>query len=108
VRDLGTLGVDNSSPSFISDTGDIIGVADLTSSRHQNPHAILLRNRKRNVEKSDLGALKGDSYSRACRVNSGGQVIRNSECERLCGKRNTIPPSSATAILTHRRNLDRT
>ena len=63
MRDLGTLGVDNSSPSFIIDTGDIIGVADLTGSRHQNPHAILLRNRKRNVEKSDLGALKGDSYS---------------------------------------------
>ena len=76
MRDLGTLGVDNSSPSFISDTGDIIGVADLTSSRHQNPHAILLRNRKRNVEKSDLGALKGDSYSRACRVI---RAVRSSE-----------------------------
>ena len=70
--------------NVISDTGDIVGAADLTGSRRQNPHAILLRNGKRNVEKTDMGALKGDSYSRAYRVNSGGQVIRNSEREKLC------------------------
>jgi len=78
--DLGTLGGDTSAPGFISDAGDIVGVADLPGPSPQNHHAILWRNGNR----IDLGVLKGDSCSRAYGVNSSGQVVGNSESEQLC------------------------
>jgi probable HAF family extracellular repeat protein len=84
LRDLGTLGGDNAFPGFISDTGDIVGKADLPGSRHQYHHAVLWRNCTRNCTKIDLGVLKGDACSRAYGVNSSGQVVGNSESEKLC------------------------
>ena len=80
IEDLGTLGGATSAPGFISDTGDVVGVADLPGSAHQNHHAILWRN----GTKIDLGVLSGDSCSRAYGVNSSGQVVGNSESEKLC------------------------
>jgi len=80
LKDLGTLGGDNSYAGFVSDSGDIVGKADLPGALPQNHHAILWRN----AQKIDLGVLPGDSCSRAWSVNSKGQVVGNSENEKLC------------------------
>jgi probable HAF family extracellular repeat protein len=80
LKDLGTLGGDNSYAGFISDGGYIVGKADLPGTLPQNHHAILWTNGK----KIDLGVLPGDSCSRAYWVNSSGQVVGNSENEKLC------------------------
>jgi probable HAF family extracellular repeat protein len=84
LEDLETLGGDTSAPGFISDTGDVVGTADVPCPSPENPglqcplhHAILWRN----GTKIDLGVLtnEGDFCSRAYMINLRGQIVGNSE-----------------------------
>ncbi len=72
--DLGTLGGDTGFVTWITDSGDLIGTADLPGpSGSQSHHAFLWRN----GVKTDLGSL-GDS-SHAEGINSQGQIVGRSK-----------------------------
>src|SRR5437667_191282 len=70
MRDLGTLGGDDSTPASINDAGEIVGGADLPGSEVE--HAFLWRN----GVMTDLGTL--GSWSHAEAINSTGQVVGTS------------------------------
>jgi len=73
MTDLGTLGGDTEFVTFISDSGDLIGTADLPDpSGSQSHHAFLWRN----GVKTDLGSLGGTSHAEG--VNSQGQIVGRS------------------------------
>jgi probable HAF family extracellular repeat protein len=76
MKDLGTLGGDNSVALWVNDSGDVVGYADIP-----NPpgcsgagcvhHAVLWRN----GAATDLGTIGTDPCSRAISVNAGGQIV---------------------------------
>jgi probable HAF family extracellular repeat protein len=70
LRDLGTLGGDNGSPTWINDAGDVVGEADLPGSIVH--HAFLWRN----GAMTDLGTLGSTSFAGA--INSSGQIVGRS------------------------------
>jgi probable HAF family extracellular repeat protein len=74
MTDLGTLGGDTGFVTFISDSGDVIGTADLPGpSGSQSHHGFLWRN----GVKTDLGSLGGTSHAEG--VNSAGQIVGRSK-----------------------------
>jgi probable HAF family extracellular repeat protein len=84
LKDLGTLGGDNSVALWLDDSGDVVGYADIP-----NPpgctgvgcvhHAFLWRH----GEMRDLGSINGDPCSRAISINSRGQIV--GETVAVCG-----------------------
>jgi probable HAF family extracellular repeat protein len=73
MKDLGTLGGDTGFVSSITDSGDLIGTADLPGpSGSQIRHAFLWRN----GVKTDLGSLGGNSHAEG--INSQGQIVGRS------------------------------
>jgi probable HAF family extracellular repeat protein len=72
IRDLGTLGGDNSQMTWINNPGDVVGEADLPSNNPDQHHAFLWRN----GTMIDLGTLGSTSHATA--VNSRGQVVGRS------------------------------
>jgi probable HAF family extracellular repeat protein len=76
LKDLGTLGGDNSAALWIDDAGDVVGYADIPNPPACNGvgcvhHAFLWRN----GVMTDLGSVDGDPCSRGISVNSRGQVV---------------------------------
>ena len=71
MRDLGTLGGDNSQTTWLNDAGDIVGEADLPGADVTGIHHAFLW---RNGTMIDLGTL-GPSTSHAVAVNSSGRVV---------------------------------
>ena len=76
LKDLGTLGGDNSVALWVDDSGDVVGYADVP-----NPpgcsgagcvhHAVLWRN----GGATDLGTIGTDPCSRAISINASGQIV---------------------------------
>jgi probable HAF family extracellular repeat protein len=89
LKDLGSLGGDNSVALWINDSGDVIGYADIPNSKgcigvacvH---HAFLWKH----GEMKDLGSIGSDPCSRAISINSRGQIVGATAA--VCG-----------AVLTH-------
>jgi probable HAF family extracellular repeat protein len=71
--DLGTLGGNNSEAWFANEAGEVVGRADFSTSS-TNHHAFLWRH---GVMK-DLGTVAGQANSTAEGINSGGQVVGDS------------------------------
>jgi probable HAF family extracellular repeat protein len=72
LRDLGTLGGDNSEAIWLNEAGDVAGSADLAGSALH--HAVLWRHGKIH----DLGTVAGDPCSRGRGINARGQVVGGS------------------------------
>ena len=72
MRDLGTLGGDNSEAIWINDAGDIAGSADLPA---PDIHDAV---RWRHGRILDLGTVDGDACSRGRAINSKGQIVGGS------------------------------
>lgn len=70
IRDLGTLGGDNGDVSWINDSGQVVGVADLPGSK---THDAFLWEQGKMVDLGNLGQT-----SRASAINSKGQVVGGS------------------------------
>jgi probable HAF family extracellular repeat protein len=85
LRDLGTLGGDNSSALWIDDAGEVIGYADLPPSPAGCSgltcvhHASLWKRGR----VTDLGTIGADPCSRAFSINSKGQIVGASAA--VCG-----------------------
>ena len=71
LTDIGTLGGNNGTASWISDGGQVIGTADLPDGTH---HAFAWRKGKI----TDLGTVGGDPCSNGFHINSSGQVVGTS------------------------------
>jgi len=69
LTDLGTLGGDNGTAIWLTDTDEVVGQADVTGS--QAYHAF----RWRDGTMRDLGSLGTDPCSRALMANSVGQIV---------------------------------
>jgi probable HAF family extracellular repeat protein len=75
MKDLGTLGGDNSEAIWINDAGEIAGSADLSGTGLH--HAV----RWRDGEMLDLGTVSGDPCSRSKAINARGQIVGvSSDC----------------------------
>ena len=73
MKDLGTLGGDTGFVTWITDSGDVIGTADLPgTSGNQSHHAFLW---SKGV-KTDLGSLGGTSHAEG--INLQGQIVGRS------------------------------
>ena len=89
MRDLGTLGGDNGVAIWLTDTGEVVGDADVPDSP---PGCVLLACIhhaflwQRGVM-TDLGSIGTDPCSRAVMANSRGQVIGATIA--ICGQSNT-------------------
>jgi probable HAF family extracellular repeat protein len=68
ARKLGTLGGEQSQPTAINDSGQVVGQSGTRSGRQ---HAFLWQDGKM----TDLGALPGAERSKAYAINSRGQVV---------------------------------
>ena len=84
LKDLGTLGGDNSVALWVDDSGDVVGYADVPNPTGcTDPdcvhHAVLWRN----GSTTDLGSLGSDPCSRAISINSSGQIVGFSAA--VCG-----------------------
>ncbi len=78
MKDLGTLGGDNSVAIWINESGDIAGSADLPGSILHD--AVLWRHGKI----QDLGTIGNDPCSRGRGINSRGQVVGgSSDCRNF-------------------------
>ena len=78
MKDLGTLGGDNSEAIWINDAGDIAGSADLPGA---NLHDAVIW---RHGRIQDLGTIGDDSCSRGRGINSRGQVVGgSSDCRNF-------------------------
>jgi probable HAF family extracellular repeat protein len=74
MKDLGTLGGDTGFVTWITDSGDLIGTADLPGPPgSQSHHAFLWRI----GVKTDLGSLGGSSHAEG--INSQGQIVGRSK-----------------------------
>ena len=77
MQDLGTLGGDNGTAIWLSDTGEVVGEADLPTSPLGcsgltcTHHAFLWKKGKM----TDLGTLGSDPCSRALMSNAKGQIV---------------------------------
>ena len=76
LKDLGTLGGDNSVALWIDNSGDVIGYADIANSPGCTGvgcvhHAFLWKH----GEMRDLGSIGSDPCSRAISINSRGQIV---------------------------------
>jgi probable HAF family extracellular repeat protein len=80
MRKLRTLGGLTGEPTWISDTGDIVGKADLPGPMPQYHDAVLWRD----GAITNLGTLPGESCSNAYFVNSLGQIVGTSEDRTSC------------------------
>jgi probable HAF family extracellular repeat protein len=75
MKDLGTLGGDNSEAVWINDAGEIAGSADLSGTGLH--HAV----RWKDGEMLDLGTVSGDPCSRSKAINARGQIVgASSDC----------------------------
>jgi probable HAF family extracellular repeat protein len=75
IKDLGTLGGDNSEAIWLNEAGDVAGSADLPGPSGNQAHdAVIWRNGKIH----DLGTVPGDPCSRGRGLNSRGQVVGGS------------------------------
>jgi len=75
MKDLGTLGGDNSEAVWINDAGGIAGSADLSGTGLH--HAV----RWKDGEIFDLGTVSGDPCSRSKAINARGQIVGvSSDC----------------------------
>src|SRR5215469_8780425 len=72
MKDLGTLGGDNSEAIWINDAGEIAGSADLSGTDLH--HAV----RWKDGEMLDLGTVSGDPCSRSKAINARGQIVGDS------------------------------
>lgn len=78
MRDLGTLGGDNSEAIWLNEAGEVAGSADLPGS--QTHHAVYWVNGKIH----DLGTVGSDPCSRGRGINSHGQVVGGgSDCSNF-------------------------
>jgi len=78
IKDLGTLGGDNSAAIWINDAGDIVGSADLAA---PNIHDAV---RWRRGQILDLGTVDGDLCSRGRAINARGQIVGgSSDCRNF-------------------------
>jgi len=76
MKDLGTLGGDNSVALWVDDSGDVVGYADIPNPSGCSGagcvhHAVLWRN----GAATDLGSIGTDPCSRAISINAGGQIV---------------------------------
>ena len=81
IKDLGTLGGDNSEAIWLNERGDVAGSADLAGPTGNQTHdAVLWRDGKIH----DLGTVPGDPCSRGRGINSRGQVVGgSSDCHNF-------------------------
>jgi probable HAF family extracellular repeat protein len=78
MKDLGTLGGDNSEAIWINDAGEIAGSADLPGDELQ--HAV----RWKDGRILDLGTVSGDACSRGRAINARGQIVGgSSDCRNI-------------------------
>jgi probable HAF family extracellular repeat protein len=78
MKDLGTLGGDNSEAVWINDAGEIAGSADLLGA---NLHDAV---RWKNGKILDLGTVNGDACSRGRAINARGQIVGgSSDCSNF-------------------------
>lgn len=78
MKDLGTLGGDNSEAIWINDAGEIAGSADLPG--NDLHHAV----RWKDDQILDLGTVNGDACSRGRAINERGQVVGgSSDCQNF-------------------------
>jgi probable HAF family extracellular repeat protein len=78
MKDLGTLGGDNSEAIWINDAGEIAGSADLPGDELQ--HAV----RWKDGRILDLGTVSGDACSRSRAINERGQIVGgSSDCRNI-------------------------
>jgi probable HAF family extracellular repeat protein len=81
IKDLGTLGGDNSEAIWLNDAGDVVGSADLAGPTGNQTHDAVLW---RQGEIHDLGTVPGDPCSRGRGLNSHGQVVGgSSDCHNF-------------------------
>ena len=73
LKDLGTLGGDNSSARWINDAGEVVGRATLYPGLI-NRHGFLWKN----GVMTDLGILAGDTCATAYAINSSEQIVGDS------------------------------
>ena len=73
LKDLGTLGDDNSSARWINDAGEVVGRANLYPGLI-NRHGFLWKN----GVMMDLGVPAGDTCGTAYAINSGEQIVGDS------------------------------
>jgi probable HAF family extracellular repeat protein len=85
LKDLGTLGGDNSSALWLDDAGEVVGYADLPPSPPGCSgltcvhHAFLWKN----GVMTDLGSIGSDPCSRALSINARGQIV--GQTSAVCG-----------------------
>jgi probable HAF family extracellular repeat protein len=75
IKDLGTLGGDNSEAIWLNEHGDVVGSADLAGPTGNQAHDAVLW---RHGMIHDLGTIPGDPCSRGRGLNSRGQVVGTS------------------------------
>jgi probable HAF family extracellular repeat protein len=75
IKDLGTLGGDNSEAIWLNEAGDVVGSADLAGPAGNQTHDAVLW---RNGMIHDLGTVPSDPCSRGRGLNSRGQVVGTS------------------------------
>jgi probable HAF family extracellular repeat protein len=81
IKDLGTLGGDNSEAIWLNEAGDVVGSADLAGPKGNQTHDAVLW---RDGEIHDLGTVAGDPCSRGRGLNSRGQVVGgSSDCRNF-------------------------
>jgi uncharacterized membrane protein len=75
IKDLGTLGGNNSEAIWLNEAGDVVCSADLAGPTGKQTHdAVLWRDGKIH----DLGTVPGDPCSRGRGLNSRGEVVGGS------------------------------
>ena len=81
MKDLGTLGGDNSEAIWLNEAGNVVGSADLAGPTGNQTHdAVLWRHGKIH----DLGTVPGDPCSRGRGLKSRGQVVGgSSDCHNF-------------------------
>lgn len=81
MRDLGSLGGDNSTALALNDRGDVVGYSELPNTESYQSHSqiwLLHAFLYTNGKMRDLGTLPGDIVSIANGINAEGQVVGTS------------------------------
>ena len=112
MKDLGTLGGDNSEAIWINDAGEIAGSADLPGNDHHD--AV----RWKDGQILDLGTVSGDSCSSGKAINARGQIVGgSSDCRNFLHAflweeggpmidLNTVIPAGSGLQLTYAFNIN--